>query len=263
MENKVVVVAKDGNAKVEVLSGVPYRTLKDETRATFYTSALESFVGYCKRYLSSDFMAGSCDSSVIFYDNNKAVFCNDEYDRYSLPVAECSVSKTSQLQIVEHIFSGRSLSLTEIESNFVSLRKYIDSNCFSVLGMARNLSIQKVTEFQRQKDDRGNYVYQVTSKLGGKEIADYPKEVSITVPVIKSCGVTVKFVAEPMISFAESDGDVTISFSFRCVGIDEQITNAIRDAIESECTRLTLPMFFGSMKKTLQDNAWEFQPTGK
>jgi hypothetical protein len=256
MENKVVVVAKDGAAKVEILNGYSYRVLEDHTCSTFKTSSLESFVSYCEKFVGNGgYSLFYCDCSVSLLE--------DVGSRYHVPVAECIIEITEQLHLVEDLFNSRSFSLSQIESQFINLRKYIDSRSMQILAMARSLSLQKVTEVNRQKDDRGNYVYMVSSKIGGKEVADYPTEVSITVPILKMCSSVAMFSAEPTFEFSENNGNITISFSFRSVGIEELITNAIREAIESECSDLGFKMFYGAMNKVVQDNSWEFQSTGK
>lgn len=256
MENKVVVVAKDGAAKVEILNGSLYRVLQDHTCSTFKTSSLEAFVDYCEKFRGNNGFS-------LFYSDSHISLREVAVSRYCVPVAECRIEKTEQLHFVENLFGSQSFSLSQIESQFINLRKYIDSRSMQILAMARSLSLQKVTEVNRQKDDRGNYVYMVTSKVGGKELADYPTEISVTVPILKLCNSVVKISAEPTFAFSENNGDITMSFSFRSVGIGEQITNAIRWSIEDLCGDLGINMYYGSINTVVQDNSWEFQSTGK
>lgn len=251
MEQRVTVVAKDGEAKV--LTGNHFHTLKSESKGTYHTDNLYAFSAYMKN-----------KKGKVFFDEDTVSAWpeGDNHSRSSVPVASCSILETGLLKRARKL-ADVTFNLESVEEVLMPFRNYLDDDGAKVLLSGRSLRAGKVTDISRSKDNAGNFHFNVKTESAGKDDWAPPEQFCIKVPVFRHLTDSVKLEFDFSVSYHTSGDGPVVVLSFKKFDMDDVVDIEKKAILERFLEKLGLPAFWGDFDVKHYDDSWKYQSNGQ
>ncbi len=171
-DNKKIVVNTDGS-KIEFLEGKAYHVLEDHTQNIFKTTSIKTF---------SEFIEKSNDYNV-FYSPEEIVAMPIDCNRYTLPLAVCTIDNSKALTDIIHL-NNLTLSKSMLIIELKKTQRFLDTDGHSLLKELRSFKITSEEIRIYEDDDSGGNVLE--TKKGSKIIsATLPEKISFRMPIFR------------------------------------------------------------------------------
>lgn len=255
MDNKVTVISREG--KAEIFTGSAFHVLNDASSTQFKTNVISVFSEYLK------------DKKVenVFYSTTKLEAFNItdsgvECIRNIEPVAKCELEFSDQLSAVTRLNHNK-FSADAIERAILSLEKYCDTSAVDLLKLVQNVSVQKVIDIQRKKDNSGNFMHSISISGGKKEDVEYPSQIAFTVPVYKCHSfdlmrITYACMFNYDIKKDDNGPTVNLSWALDNFALDEEIKETQEGVICRYLKMLDCKKWRGNFSVIKKDDSWKY-----
>lgn len=246
MENRLTIVAKDG------LVGGAHVVLCDETASTFQTNLLSEFARVVNPAEHQVFAA----ASGIVTAWPKAV------SNTTVPVAECSAQPSPWLTGIHKAIARGMVDEDGCEDFLKRYRAFLCNDGLMFLANVRNLTVQKVVNYVRQKDTKGNFSYQYTVEDGQKAAFVPPDRITLTIPMFLGHPDKVQIGLDVDFSFNQSTGSTpkaNAGFRFECVGLDDLLLDAGTSIVRGYLADLDSVTRWGGLSVSRKTDEWKYR----
>lgn len=252
MENKLTVVARDGVALV----GSHFHELKDESKAELATTDIESFLKFVK-----------AKAGVIFYDYQTITAYNSvaEVTNNTAPISSCTLCVTDILRTLQ-AKNNRGMSLEEFETFLLTFRPYLDQKALDLLSNLRDFRVSKVTDIERQKDNKGNYKFSISRQANAKTQFEPPEKISFEVSVFEHLPDTITVPMEFSFDYKEIEDEddeskhtVQMVFTVRNMQLDELFKARCKEIVQEVISGLSAEKYWGALKIHKLNDSWKFK----
>jgi hypothetical protein len=247
MENKIVVVSKDGKP---ALIGTAFHELVGKCLTTFSTTSIQAF---------RDFLKKAKDSVIYF--NELGISAYPEAMEYgSLPVAICDISDSCFLKNLKNAH-GKKFSLEAMEEFLTTLRDYIDLNGKKVLDFCTNANINKIVKMVRTKDNSGNLNFNVKRESGADDF-QCPKTIAFKIPILENLSDVQEFTFDMFLGIKEIQDGVVVELNFRNLNFSTQVDDFRKAIVVRELESVYLPKFWGKLQTKDFTDSWKYKEHG-
>jgi hypothetical protein len=171
MEAEIKVEAKDG----KLLLGPSFIKLQDKTTTTFQTKNLYDF----KNYLQDGQIKIVFADSLVLEAYEDVNLLNPEYNNN--PLAKCDLSWHPALELLIGN-NGKTIGLESFSELLTILKKYLHNDDLFIADICKNLKVTKIVSIDREKDNRGNYLYSVKAEKGKNDF-EFPEQIKFIMPL--------------------------------------------------------------------------------
>lgn len=203
-----------------------------------------------------------CGEYEIYYDAGSICAIPLVRNRNTNDIADCSLHYSGQLAAIENLH-GRKNSLDSMDELLSSMKKYIDSNAVDLLARMKDLSVRKITNIDRKKDDRGNFTFLVETKSNKSDI-ELPETIKFTVPVFKYHPETINLEFSVFFNYEilqeDENAKVRMGITLRNYEIDDLIQQRQREIIEKYLSGFnTEKIYWGEYDINKQTDEWKYK----
>ena len=238
METDIKVEAKDG----KLLLGPSFIKLQDKTTTTFQTKNLYDF----KNYLQDGTI------KIVFADN----LVLEAYEDVQLaapefnnnPLAKCNLSFHPALTLLINN-NNKTIGLESFSELLTMLKKYLHPDDLFISDICKNLKVTKIISIDREKDNRGNYLYSVKAEKGKNDF-EFPEQIKFSVPLFDDRS---NFVIELtfMLIFTwevSPSGGVSLQFKLNNLELIQTLRELSAEKIAAYfANETTLTIYFGQL----------------
>jgi hypothetical protein len=251
MENKVTVIAKDGEATVRI--GADMIVLKDCTEATFHTKMLDEFIRYVD--------GGGGSYNVYANDKSLHAYSCNVVEYGTVPYAICNLEYHPKLTFLTNfIKSSNKVYLKEMEMLLDCLKDGLCSKGVQLLKNLKDLKLSVITDIDRQKDNRGNFVNSIKRTVRGKEEKgeyEFPEKIQFTLPLFNYDVHQVTIEVELKFEYAEADLSYAMMWNLVNFDLDTQLNELCKAYIMSKLeVNKDIVRYWGVFNKVPQTDAW-------
>lgn len=250
MENKVTVIAKDGQATVKI--GADMIVLKDCTKSTFHTHLIDEFINYvCKSY------------QCVIYANDKSLHAcrlDQPVEYNTIPVAICNLEfHPKTVFLTNKIKQGNWVHLKEMELLLDCLKDGLCSKGIQLLKYLRDFKLSAITDIERQKDNRGNYINSIKRTVRGKEEKndyEFPEKIQFNIPLFNYDEHRVTVEVELKFDFQVVGEEVKLMWNLINFDLDTQLNEYAKAYIVSKLKEGGYEFYWGTFNIVPQTDEW-------
>jgi len=159
----------------KLLLGNDYVILNDQTDATFSTNNLDEFISYVNNRQLEMFVGNKRVEAFVGGD--------EIFYFHTRPVAICNINYHPTVLLLKSV-NGNELGLTEFAILLDRIKNYLTADALKLRDNIADLKLKKVLSIEHKNDRRGNFNFTVRSETQGKQDYEFPKELSVKIPVI-------------------------------------------------------------------------------
>lgn len=259
MDNKIKLnlTVPPGEAVPAIRLGNDFHVLEDKTSSKFVTNRMGMFCGYLKA------KADASNPVTVYVNNTECEAYQGETDRYSEPIAKCSLEASRQLKAVLSKIGSR-MSQSDLDEFLSSFKGCCDTNGHDLLDKARDLKVCRVVSIERNKQPNGTFKYAVKSE-SGKGDMKLPEQITFTVPLFAHHDVSVSLAVDVFFDFAQDDDACACFFSFINYDRDDVLEAAREDFVRGQLETAFPPdtnaakLYWGDFKIEEADDHWKYR----
>lgn len=253
MENKVTVIAKEGQAKV--LVGNDIIQLLDLSNSTFKTDNIAAFFDFCDGCLSD-----SPNLLALFYNLSSVVLTHKYSNRNTVETAICRIVQSEQLSRLENVLN-KDASLGDFEEFLTQYRDALAPSGKQLLSYLKDFKMSKITNVERFRDSQGNFSYKVSRnrQTSTDNNVEIPEHLSFTVPLMDQVDSLATFNLDLFFTWKETDDGLALAFRLRSFVFQSEKKRQFKEVIESYLKKLSFPKYWGEIEVTKLDNSWSYR----
>lgn len=242
----------------KLLTGKDFRVLEDKSVKTFQTSDPMSFLKFVKDFSES--------SHVLTYNENEMILTRKDGSHYDKNIARCNFEFSDLYNHVNEQLDS-SLAIEEFIKWMSKMKKNLDDVGLDLLFNAKDLKIAKITQIQRTRDNKGNYIFNI-SRESKKDSGEYepPDTYHTTVPVFNYVDIEENLIKIPLeleFDYQEHGGSVSIYLETSCPTINEIVMYQQKLIVEALLEQLPFKSYFGNLQNVTQHDGWKYQESGQ
>jgi len=239
MENKINITATGE----KLLIGNDMIQLVDKSRQQFKTTDFDSFVSFIKKM-------GNAENS-LFASETEIRLEPDKADRFTETVAICEMALDPRFGILRTLDAIQEFSIDGAEANLKRLKPYMDAKGVALLSNLQNFSVSKITNFEKRKEQNGDFVYQVSMESNGKKDFKPPEQIGFELPIFQAFPESkVGFIFDIYFNFANVGEDVSAKITFENLDFDRLVSEFKKKILKEKFGDLKFPFYLGSKSVT-------------
>jgi hypothetical protein len=244
---KMTIVAKDGVARI----GNDFHVLEDRSLAEFITNDIEAF----KSFLKGEFN--------LFYNGEIVqAYAPVMATQNTKPLATLALAETDAMEYFTSVL-GRNFDESQFELVLLGLRPFMKQEGLALLSNVRDFKITKVSEFQRKKDNAGNFVFSYARKSAGNNDFVPPQFLNFSIPIFENMPDRYEAKAEFLFDYTEvklGDGiAIKLMFQLRILQFTDELKERKNEILEAALQSFKQPKFRGEYKLHSQTDAWKYK----
>lgn len=250
-EEKIVIAAKEPQQEVTILHGNRIIELKDESRISYRTNDLNSFVEYKMSHplLSAQptyvsYSASGADANV--YNPEESA------NRHFSPAATVGLPIGDMLKRLIDM----NAKWLPVKNGEEYVKQFLDGSTNDVavaqmISFFRDCGFTAITSFEHERDSYGNYTCSV-KRTGGEFKKAFPPKVRFIVPLWDDDDdAKIEIVADTYLDYKEEDKKVSVIWKIEVVNLNKQIARAMKVDLNA---RIPGTMYFGDLELSRLDN---------
>jgi len=236
MENTLKIQMVPGEKEQTVLLGNSFHVLEDRTQVRFQTKNIDKFFQYLTG-AKSQIKDGEGNEIPVFVFYDAAKLELEAWPAYvdhtTIALATCSLSAHPMVAILKKL-NPATMVIEEFEQFLNTSKSFLTSATRDLMDNIRNLSVEKVINVERQKDQAGNFHFAIKSKAG-KNDYEFPKFIEFEFnPIfqIKEPTIKIKFDLYFKWDVVSDSPDIRLMFEFTNPELSMLITEETEKALE-------------------------------
>jgi hypothetical protein len=180
----------------------------------------------------------------------------------TVPFAECAARHSPWLTGIQKTIARGILGEDECEDFLKRYRAFLCDDGLMFLANVRSLTVQKVMNYVRQKDAKGNFSYQYTVEDGQKAAFVPPDKIAVTVPMFLGHPETVRICLDVDVSFIQSTispPKASAAFLFECVGLDDLLLKTGTSIVATYLQGLEDVTRWGGLLVSRKTDEWKYR----
>jgi len=148
------------------------------------------------------------------------------------------------------------------EEEIDSMLLFVDTNGGDLLNRLKNLSVKKVQNIERKKDDRGNFTFLIETKSNSDDL-ELPIEIKFTVPVFKHHPETIELIYSIYFDYnvehQNEEPKANMYLTLKNYSAEDIIETKSQEIIEKYLKNFkTKNIYWGSSDIVLDDDSWKY-----
>jgi len=238
-KNKIVVVAKEGEAKVKY--GTMFHTLTGKAFKTYRTDNIDTFF---------DYLLEQNEEGELFFNSESIVAMRNVITfEDNLPIAICEFNESPYLRILREA-NNKGHSFEKMEDLLLKLREYSDYYGRQVFDFCRNAMVNKIVKMVRTKDNSGNFQFNYSTETGADDFK-CPELVTFSVPIIEHINETWMLPFDMILNFKQGTESVIAELKIVDLNFDTKVKDFKKQIIEKK-----IGEFYSGQEATSHCGQW-------
>jgi hypothetical protein len=243
---KITLIAKDGKAEAQILTGSHFQVLTGEVHTIYETNVVSEFIKFINPMVD-----------IFVYYNEVGIYAFRKDMEYNEgPVAKCVLENSTTLDaLLCHV--NNEIDLKPFEKFLLAVRKKIDKNGVDLLDRVKSFKISKVTEIIRQKDQQANYLYSI-KREGTQEDVIFPDTITFDIKLFKYHNYTIELEFDVYFDYKQHEDSVGVKFNLVNFEANDIIQDRKIAVLEGELKDFGDNVFWGRNALEMKTDSWKY-----